>query len=363
MHARPHPFPRSSPLAGPAIFRLSSSTASLPLPSTPQPIPSESATESVTEDEWKKLEETLGTYQPAEIRRTIARPFLLSVFYFFIVEGLHNLRLDSSYGVFVTASSSATVLSLAAPSSFGGAVACRVLLSFTWGYGAQRCAYPPAFFPSLPDCASPGSTFHLGDGRSYRASYLFLLSRARLRGSCVRYEVHSAFIDEGAIACSVLLFPSLARLRETVLRARFPRSYAALSLLLLPRAHTQSNVRLGSRYRMFGTVVYPPPFAAAVIARRAPLPGCAAGGAIARFYSMDDVRLAAGSGGSVTEVFHVARPPFLLPSSLLRYHLVPLWPSSTTFCGKTSPPRTHTHYAAYAANQDFAERIKSVEAG
>ncbi|KAJ7765216.1 hypothetical protein B0H16DRAFT_414618 [Mycena metata] len=41
---------------------LSSSTASLPPPSTPQPIPRE----SVTEEERAKLEEALGMYRPAE---------------------------------------------------------------------------------------------------------------------------------------------------------------------------------------------------------------------------------------------------------------------------------------------------------
>ncbi|KAJ7765213.1 hypothetical protein B0H16DRAFT_1257538, partial [Mycena metata] len=49
-------------LTAPPAAPLSSPIASLPPPSTPQPIPSD----SVTEEERAKLEDALGTYQPAE---------------------------------------------------------------------------------------------------------------------------------------------------------------------------------------------------------------------------------------------------------------------------------------------------------
>ncbi|KAJ7714878.1 hypothetical protein B0H16DRAFT_1806725 [Mycena metata] len=56
--------------AAPPAAPLSSSTASLPPPSTPQPIP----TESVTEEERAKLEEAWGRTSPP--RRTIARRYM-----------------------------------------------------------------------------------------------------------------------------------------------------------------------------------------------------------------------------------------------------------------------------------------------
>ncbi|KAJ7714858.1 hypothetical protein B0H16DRAFT_512357 [Mycena metata] len=74
-HDQSHPLPRSSALiigctGDPPAAPLSSSTASLPPPSASQPVPSE----SVTEEERTKLEEALGTYQPAESDpTTIAR--------------------------------------------------------------------------------------------------------------------------------------------------------------------------------------------------------------------------------------------------------------------------------------------------
>ncbi|KAJ7713499.1 hypothetical protein B0H16DRAFT_1743304 [Mycena metata] len=155
----------------PPAAPLSSSTASLPPPSTLQPIPSD----RVTKEERTKLKEALGTYQPAESdpdddRKTLYVPVWLedAVAHghydghwgrFFGAEGHPlrvSLRLHSSFGVFVTASSFAAVIRLAAPSSsFGGAIPCRVLARLPYDVRALPCSTSP-----------------FERGRSSRASYL-----------------------------------------------------------------------------------------------------------------------------------------------------------------------------------------------